>query len=649
MKLFVIYVWRIKPLFIFIALCIQHGATAQNLLIKGTVVNKDNNSSISNVHIFTEDQKIGSISNQTGDFKLYVPEKYRGKYLYFSQIGFNNDSILISNIEKTAHVALTPQSYALKEIYVIPDSTLLTLLRKAYDRISENYPTQPTLYEGFYRESSQNEEKEQVDFIEAHLSIYKDPYDKPSSDPGKVELLKSRKRKIRNAGILYYGGPFLPIRKDVVLQRDHYINPRYFRKYSYEFKGLRASGDQEFYEISFSTVNQDTTLVNGTMLIEKESLAYAFFELKSTLHFSHPQINRRISHSKINYEKIGDKWYYKSYTSENEDFFRFKNKRIGGKIDYLTTHIQIDSVRPIPFARQLAFLEPFVLKAEEYNPNGWTDYSLLENTKQPVSSFQFSIEDSENIFNRELSSGERKNKFIFKLANILNRTYMDIGITYNPVELTSGRHHFLFQPNPGINPFQIDHNQHKATQHPLIYGSIGYRLNKKISLVYENSSDFFNKNIASVEHRLGLTYSKNLTNTGRLIFIEGSLFGAIKNNYVKLGKYNNPAPFRIDGKKIDASKISFWYGNQQQGVMPQIAVKQNMSRFFSLKIFLAYNIAIGNKDVFRIKEEKGGLFRKKTATIHATDQTLSFDTDYKETWNALAAPKWQTGIALVFN
>lgn len=623
--------------------------TAQNQFIEGGVVNRTTQSGISGVHIFTEDQKVGSVSNQKGDFKIYISEMYSGKYLYFSQIGFAKDSVLISEMNKSVFVSLVPKSYELKEIYVIPDSTLLTLLRKAYSRIPENYPTAPTLYEGFYRESSQNNNVEQADFIEAHLSIYKDRYDKPSADPGKVELLRSRKRKIKNTGILYYGGPFLPISSDVVLQRDNFINPRHFKKYNYEFNGIKALGDQEFYEIAFSSAAKDSIHLNGTILIEKESLAYVSFDLKSTTNISHPRIEKRVSHSKINYEKIEDKWYYKTYTAASEDFFRYSDKKIYGKVDYITTHVQTDSVKSIPYARQLSFFEPFVLKAEEYDHKGWIDYDLLRSNEMDIPVFQFSVAESEEIFSRKPSSERRSANFLLKLASVIDKTYMDFGIAYSPVVLEATQHNIKFSPSQNSNTFSINKIQRKETQYPLIYSSIGYRLNKNISVVYEASGDLFNKNISSAEYRLGIAYLQNLTNTGRLFFIEGSLMGSLRNNYVSLGKYDNPTTFRIEGKKIDANKISFWYGTQQHAITPQIALKRNTSKFFSLKVFIAYNIEINSKDVFRIKEEKGGLFQRKTAIIKAENPALAFDNANERPWNSLITPGWQAGVALVFN
>lgn len=622
---------------------------SQTIKVEGVLINKSDSTKLSNIHIFTSNKKIATVSDEHGSFSLTLPVEYKDSFLFFTGIGFKKDSLLISNASKEYIISLEPDNYVLQEVFIIPDSTLLTLLRKAYNRISVNYPTTPTLHEGFYRESSQNENKEQADFIEAHLFIYKDPYDNPSDDPGKVELLKSRKRKIRNAGILYYGGPFIPINSDVVLKRKSYINPRNFRKFNYEFNGIKALGNQEFYEIAFSTASKDTSLVNGVMLIEKESLAYVSFELRSTTNYTHPVISKRVSHSKTYYEKTGDKWYFKSYVSEKEDFFRSGDKRIFGKIDYITTSIQTDSVKPIPYNRQLSFLEPFVLKAEEYDPKGWADYDLLRNAENKVSNLQFSIEKSEEIFTQKPTSEERMVKNMLKLGSIISKTYMDIGLIYNPVTLNTINHNFHFQPNKDIVPFQISRNQAKETQYPLIYGSLGYRLNKNISLVYESGSDMFNKGISSSERRLGITFQKNLRSTGRLLFIEGSLMGALRNNYASLGKYDSPTPFSIDGKKIDANKLSFWYGVQQQAITPQIALKRNTSRFFSLKLFLAYHIEINKKDVFRIKEENGGLFSKKTATIRATDPALAFNNDHKEIWNSLMIPKCQAGIALVFN
>lgn len=630
--------------------CIVFQAAGQNRVVEGKITNAQNErTSVAGVHVFTGDRKIGTVSNPEGYFKLVLPPTYYGIYLYFSKIGFEQDSIVIPVTKSPITVALIPKAYELSEVYIMPDSTLLTLLRRAYMRIPENYPTEPTLYEGFYRESSQNDKNKLADFIEAHLSIYKDPYDKPGGDPGKVELLKSRKRKMRNTGILYYGGPFLPISKDVVLQREPFINPRHFRKYLYELKGIRTSGKQSFYEIAFSTANQDTTRLDGRMWIEKESLAYAFFELKSTRNFSHPQIKKRISHSQIHYEKVGDTWYYRSYTSQKEDFFRFSDKRIAGSVDYLTTRIQTDSVSPIPFDRQLAFLEPFVLNAKEYDPKGWTDYALLENVGVPVPDFQYSATEAEAVFQQEVSAEERKSKFISKLASFINRTYMDMGLIYNPASLSATQHRFHFLPNPNRPPFLIDKRQAEATQYPLLHMSIGYRLNKNISFVYESADDLFNKNITSSDHKIGIKYSKNLKNTGRLIFLEASLLGTLRNHYANLGKYDNPTSFRIGGKEIDARKISFWYGTQQQGITPQIALKQNTSRFFSVKLFLNYNIPLSSKDVFRIKEEQGGLFSKKIATIRATHPTLTSDKQHAETWNSLNIPRWQAGITLVFN
>lgn len=148
---------------------------SQTRLIKGNIVDGSDDSYISNVSVFLKDAHFGTVSDKNGNFTLNIPARYEKEYLYFTGIALRKDSILIKDIISPLTVKLSPEIYQLSEVYVMPDSTLLTLLRSAYNRIPENYPDTPTLTEGFYRESAQDENEEQADFIEALLSVYKDP------------------------------------------------------------------------------------------------------------------------------------------------------------------------------------------------------------------------------------------------------------------------------------------------------------------------------------------------------------------------------------------------------------------------------------------------------------------------------------------
>jgi hypothetical protein len=266
--------------------------------------------------------------------------------LYFTGISFNGDSLLIRDIKSPVTIKLSPKTYLLSEIYVMPDSALYTLLRKAYNNIPNNYPNVPTLYEGFYRESTQNEEEQQADFIEAVLSIYKDPYQKPSDSPGQVELLKSRKRKIRDTGILYYGGAYLTIKNDFVLSRADFTQPQKFKSYKYKFNGIKSLNGKCFYDISFQKITRDTLALSGKMILDKESLAYVSFDVNRNIKSVKPQIKQRINTLHETYEEIDGKWYLKYYRSKNEDIRRFNEKKNIPRLNILQLILKV-----IPYIR----------------------------------------------------------------------------------------------------------------------------------------------------------------------------------------------------------------------------------------------------------------------------------------------------------
>lgn len=622
---------------------------AQFTHIKGSIKNIDTDESIPNINIFLKDAHVGTISNQSGSFSINLLSKYSNTYLYFTGIGYQKDSILIHTIQSPITIKLQPEIYRLTEVYVMPDSTLLTLLHRAYSKIPENYPTISTMYEGFYRESTQNDQKEQADFIEAILSIYKDPYNKPSSNPGQIKILKSRKKRIHDTGVLYYGGPSSTIRKDVVLSRADFITPRNFKNYLYTFDGIKVIGNREFYEISFTKMVKDTTHQNGTMLIDKENLAYGSFDISQHLEYPlHLHIKKRKTNEKISYEKYDGKWFLKYYTYEHDDFIRFSNKVVHGSIDYVTTYIKTDSIKPIPYEQQLHILDPLVIKAEEYNIKGWTDYDILRNIETGQTNFQFSEDESAEIFIQN-KSRKSVSEGLSQIRPFLLHFYFDWGISYKPVSISSLNHHFSFQPNTDMQPFVIDKKQKKKSESILIQSSIGYRFNKNMYLFYQGSSDYFNKSISSNEHYIGAGYQKNIKPTGRPLLLQSSLMLAFKSYYTNLGKYENPSTFHYKGVKVDASKISFDYGKQQKIITPQIALMRSMSRFFSLKMYLGYNINLHNKNVFRIKEEKGNIFTKKKVTISADDPDLQFGDNTTNIWDSFTIHSWQAGISLVFN
>jgi hypothetical protein len=641
---------RIKRLFILYAfintVSIPYG-WGQAVNISGIVSDAETQKGIPNIHIYTGDMKYGTVSSRSGAFSIGMPSKYSGSYLHFSGIGYRPDSMRITNIYSPLSIFLSPETYRLKEVYVLPDSTILTLLRRAYNKIPENYPTVPTMYEGFYRESIQNGDNDRIDFIEASLLLYKDPYDNPTGEPGQIKILQSRKKRIKNIDAVYYGGAFIPVNMDFVLKRADYLQPGHFKNYNYEFNGIRLFGDKECYEIRIKNA-KDSSRFQGTVLIEKESLAYVSMESASESSVFEPRVKDRSSMKKVIYEKKEGRWYLKycMYSGKHTD--RMTNEVRYNVLEYLTTNINFSSAKPIPYEQRLAYYDPLILKAQEYDSKGWTDYDIIKNEESGKNYFRFSIDEAAGIF----SQNQTVRGNMIKLYPYLLRLHADIGLSYKPVHLNSVHHQLIFRPDASIRPFTVEKNQKEITKLISADMSVGYHLNKTVDIYWQNSYNLLNKESISLgESSFGIDYKKNIISAGRPLFVGASLGIGFRSYYADLGKYDNPSAFTYRNTKIDATKIFFDYGIKQTVLSPQLSITRNMNRLVGIKMYVSYYYPVRSKNVIRIKEEKGFLFSKKTVTLSDDDKAFTFPNNNNSTdmRNSFHLNKWDIGLCVIFH
>ena len=413
---------------------------AQQINLRGIVRDNNTHVQLSGVNIHTKDNKIGTFSSVSGNFSLYIPSSYENDYLYFSSIGYKTDSILIKRNNEHTDISLLPITYEIKEIDIMPaEDYVISLLREAYNKIPENYPMQPTLYTGFYQESFLDEEGSLYYLIEAETSVYKEKYDKIYEMAGQVELLRSRVKYIKKAPNGLIEGVFLPINNDIVLQRRNYINPDYFKNYNYTLQGIRSYSGEDCYEISFSSSER----FYGTMLISVDNLAYLSFDIHSenpnnrTINFG---IRRPIeTQRKIRYEQLGNIWYLKQVSSYNK-----YNDTIFISIDYITTHVETESVRPIPIDRRMEMMDVLAVKAD--GSNSWVDYDILAKVNPIQLNFQFPPEESIAIFKQQtIPQSSFLGSNLLKFRTILKIGY---GLSYNPkYDLLSLQGIYKYQPN----------------------------------------------------------------------------------------------------------------------------------------------------------------------------------------------------------
>ena len=305
---------------------------------------------------------LGTTTNAEGAFSLAVPTGSLPVKLRVSYIGYRTETVEVSaqNSREPLLVTLEAADNALKEIIVMPDSSLRQLLRKAYARIEQNYPTQPLSYQIFYRESLRTPENRYVFAGEALLHGYVSGYQNTTED-GQVEVRRVRVSRFAGrdtlTNVVFIGGLFCFATADFVKRRADFLRGDK-SKYRYELVEETVYDNRPTYVVTFAHTRKKTA---GQLLIDKQTLAYRSVEVSGRLDSTAARYGTTENdHAKTAYRMIGDRWYLQYLTLSNQ------NKRLGknviAAVDLLVTDLDTNAVQPIPPARRIdlgyVFLPP---------------------------------------------------------------------------------------------------------------------------------------------------------------------------------------------------------------------------------------------------------------------------------------------------
>ena len=512
---------------------------AQNIRLSGTIIDIETHQPVPLVNVFTEDRRFGTVSNDRGIFSLYVPQRKLNTYLHFSSMNFEADSVLITRTDMPTNIFLIPTSFVLDEVFVMPDDFVLTLLRRAYARIPENFSNHPVLYTGFYQESTLDEDGELISLVEAELSVFKEAKHRMRASAGQIEILQSRIIKLQPVSSGFVGGAFLPINADVVLQRNRFIRPQYFRSFQYTFLGVTSWRGRPAYMIEFASHMAGS--FQGTMLIDRETLAYVSFETTSenpsaryTLLGTIPPIK---SHTRIVYEQHNGKWHLMQATRRS----RHENIRLDtplySSFDFITTQIQTENVRPIPLDRRLGYMDVIEITAERFSPDGWTDFDIVDDSELEQVGFQFSTIEAYNIFHQDI---QHPRTFRSVLMNIAPRLIYGIGLQYNT-------HYELV----------------------VLHLTYGYRLSRQWSIQARAITDFYDNRISLGQGMLGVEWRRNLGLSGYPPFLGVSLW--ISDNTFE---------------RIEHGRFRY------QTIIPQLSLSRRINPRATFEIFVNYPLII---------------------------------------------------------
>lgn len=161
------------------------------LTLGGTLVDGISGDPIAYGAVGVLNSTIGTITNQSGDFRLIIPDSLINSKLKFSHVGYQSQEIELSFLtEQHIVFTLAPKVIPLQEV-VVRIVNPAEVLRTMWLKRSENYSNTPVHITAFYREGIDHKNKN-LSLTEAVLEIYKTGYQSGDKND-QVKLIKMRR------------------------------------------------------------------------------------------------------------------------------------------------------------------------------------------------------------------------------------------------------------------------------------------------------------------------------------------------------------------------------------------------------------------------------------------------------------------------
>jgi hypothetical protein len=605
-------------------------STAQ-VILHGRIIDASSKEPLAYATLSINNLGIGTASNMDGDWTLQIPSSAANEMVSVSFMGYTSKTINVSALSENATILLQPKSYQMADVVVTQKDFCKEFLKKAWDAIPQNYPTGPTLCEGFYRETERLKDSTFLYFDEAVLDIYKNSY-KNTVNFGQIRVEKSRKNVFPGIDsindVWFYGGPHFPIDKDIVFSRWDFIKPSEYANWKIELVGSMRDSVSNIYVLSFKNKKLPNSSFQGKMYIDRDNYAFVGFDFW------------RAGFSNLNGRQLPDMDYVPGMTSlkigyiEQNGIYHLgyinyktnglnttSRKRIYKDIEYVTTSIQTKDVTPIPFSQQFDSHDILSILAQPYDSSYWKDYNILEQSKLMNNQAALTYQKDEALkqltktYNKELTEEE-------KVLLFLKRFTFDGGIAYLPVRYKGGSHDLTW----GGNSWGAEEVPTTAFGISTMDG-IRFELNKKWMLTGTVSTALYG--IEQLQMDLGAAYRVSLAPSGRLFFMDLGLAASSVTSRLTLATLSNTGGnLVLDGKTFDSDKLLLKAGKSGLGLKPSIGFSVRMGKQYELFTDASwFQSLLLKKEYLQLKEADGFFLSRQSVKTDWNRATLQLNVD----------------------
>lgn len=590
--------------------------------IKGLVENGSTGSPLPYANVFLKlNNKVGTITNSKGQFTLNIPSS--SDSLIVSFIGFQRTAIYVPDIKsEVLKVSLQEVPNVLGEVIVMPDDTLRRLLRRAYERISVNYSQEGTLINGFYRETNQLiPENKILYYAESLIEFYKPTYN--NEKYGLVKIIEGGKAELpdreKYSNIYFYAGPYAPQRFDFVKEKQEFINPKHYERYSYSITSTTLNEGRQLYTIEFKPKHNAS--YEGKFYLDVKTLAYVGADYKASAYgLSRSNSGRlpnaakyRESNYSVKYRFINGLWQLSVVLADGTFYNPMKKNTLRYTGEYVSTSFVEMPDSPIKESEAILYSGVYTGQNEKFNDAFWTKPEIVSRTAEMEQAVDLIFKRGDLKLD-ESSSGRVKNSKINVITRIAVNLTTSFSLGYAPISSSGGLFSVGYK-----NYFHLNQTTAPRSYIPVIEVDLKYGITRSLAVGYLVSGNLNAKTNFSIE-AIGVQYSKNIAGWKHPLLLQPALYVYYAKSSTPLGETTLNDSFRLNNKTIDSKTVSLAEGEIRYGLMPALQLSYKITPKLSLFGRVSSSVLSQSHNRIFLKEENGFfLFRKSLNMNPSTD------------------------------
>lgn len=366
--------------------------------IEGEIKDQDSFEPLPFTSVTLNDNSIGTVANQNGQFVLKIPDSLKYGTVRFSYVGYESKDIPVELLtEGNMDVFLNIKVVSIQEI-IINIVNPLKIVNEMLEKRSENYSGKPLHFTAFYREGI-DYKNGFINLTEAVFNIYKHPFYSEKDD--QVKLLKMRKISNKNINdsilLKLKAGISASLLLDLIKNLPDFLETEGGSLYNYAKIDMTTIDSKPTHVIAFEQKPETKEpLYKGELYIDAENsvLSSAHFEI-NPLYIKKAKSSLVVKQSKgmditpkgavytVSYKEFSGKYYLHyirgdlSFTIRKKGWFFNRSSTINSFFEMVVSKVDTTDTKPFSPKESLPTSKIFSETKYSYDPNFWENFNII--------------------------------------------------------------------------------------------------------------------------------------------------------------------------------------------------------------------------------------------------------------------------------